>query len=195
MAFNLADYEEVKDRIPRFWKEHPQGSIRTTRLDSTPGEWVVHAALYRAGEPEPFATGLAHEVIGGKSVNQTSALENCETSAIGRALANGGFSSGKQRPSREEMGKVNRGQDASRGRETAPGGEVSPPTHTDSLDDCKRLVLATVQAAQPAWTASMVKATCKRLWDQALLSSLMPAEPANAAVIAGAILDLAAAEG
>ncbi len=192
MGFNLADYEEVKDRLPRFWKEHPAGGIRTTRLDSAPGEWVVHAALYRAGESEPFATGLAHEIAGQKGVNATSALENCETSAIGRALANGGFSSGKNRPSREEMGKVERGK-AAKPQESvqdAPGREIP-----ETLADCKRMVLAAVQAAQPAWTPTMVKDTCKRLWDAALLAGPTPPEPANAAVIAGAILDLAAAEG
>jgi hypothetical protein len=109
MGFDLSNYEEVKDRIPKFWKEHPKGSIRTSRLDSQPGEWVVLASLYREGESEPFATGLAHEIAALKGVNATSALENCETSAIGRALANGGYATGKQRPSREEMQKVERG--------------------------------------------------------------------------------------
>jgi hypothetical protein len=38
----------------------------------------------------PYSTGLAEETISGRGVNSTSALENCETSAIGRALANAG---------------------------------------------------------------------------------------------------------
>jgi len=54
------------------------------------------------------ATGFAFEVDGQGMANKTSALENCETSAIGRALANAGFS-GNKRTSREEMEKVARG--------------------------------------------------------------------------------------
>jgi hypothetical protein len=55
-----------------------------------------------------IGTGLAFEVDGGMGANQTAALENAETSAIGRALANCGFS-GNKRASREEMAKANRG--------------------------------------------------------------------------------------
>jgi hypothetical protein len=54
------------------------------------------------------ATGFAFEIDGTMGANKTSALENCETSAIGRALANAGFS-GNKRTSREEMEKVARG--------------------------------------------------------------------------------------
>lgn len=53
-----------------------------------------------------MATGWAREVDGEGLVNATSALENCETSAIGRALANAGYSTSKQRASREEMAKA-----------------------------------------------------------------------------------------
>ena len=55
----------------------------------------------------PKASGLAFEIDGGNGANQTSALENAETSAIGRALANAGYS-GNKRTSREEMNKVER---------------------------------------------------------------------------------------
>jgi hypothetical protein len=49
------------------------------------------------------ATGLASESISDRGVNSTSALENCETSAIGRALANAGYAAKGKRASREEM--------------------------------------------------------------------------------------------
>lgn len=55
----------------------------------------------------PKATGLAFEIEGTAGANATAALENAETSAIGRALANAGYS-GNKRTSREEMAKVNR---------------------------------------------------------------------------------------
>jgi hypothetical protein len=56
------------------------------------------------------ATGYAEEVRGAGNVNRTSHVENCETSAVGRALANAGYAGSdvNKRPSREEMGKVQR---------------------------------------------------------------------------------------
>jgi hypothetical protein len=61
-------------------------------------------------EGEIIATGWAEEIRGQGNVNKTSHLENCETGAVGRALANAGLSGSdfSKRPSREEMGKVQR---------------------------------------------------------------------------------------
>lgn len=111
--FNLADYETVETRIKKFLEENPDGRIITTNLttpaDRSVATWVVSAAVYlTAGDQAnglAKATGLAFEVDGGNGANQTSALENAETSAIGRALANAGYS-GNKRASREEMQKV-----------------------------------------------------------------------------------------
>lgn len=107
MSF-LDDYEPVETRLARFWGEHPGGRVSTELVRLDPGELVVFsAALYRElADETPFATGFAHEVPGEGNVNRTSALENCETSAIGRALANGGYAPKGQRPSREEMAKT-----------------------------------------------------------------------------------------
>lgn len=52
---------------------------------------VVMKAVIRTPTGRTVASGLASEVVGSSSVNKTSALENCETSAIGRALAFFGF--------------------------------------------------------------------------------------------------------
>lgn len=108
MGFNLDDYEPVEDRLDKFWKEHPNGRIRTALLTSPgAGEWIVYAEIWREITDEvPASTGLAHEVTGSTPVNRTSALENCETSALGRALANMGYAAKGKRASREEMAKV-----------------------------------------------------------------------------------------
>lgn len=109
--FNLEDYEEVKDRLPKFWAAHPGGRIYTdmVRFDEDSGVVVFKAALYRGDETTPFATGWARELKGDGFVNKTSHVENCETSAIGRALANGMLLDGsKPRPSREEMSKTSK---------------------------------------------------------------------------------------
>ena len=114
--FNLEDYETVEERIKRFYEANEDGRITTENLttdtDRATGTWIVKASVYlTAGDQAnnlPKATGLAFEVDGGQGANQTAALENGETSAIGRALANSGLS-GNKRSSREEMQKVERG--------------------------------------------------------------------------------------
>ena len=113
--FNLADYETVEDRLKRFYTDHPDGRILTEN-ETVPEYrsekiWVIKAIVFLSGEDVergcPKATGYAFEIDGTGMANQSSALENCETSAIGRALANAGYS-GNKRTSREEMEKVAR---------------------------------------------------------------------------------------
>jgi hypothetical protein len=105
--FNLDDYETVEERLVKFWKDYPDGRIFTKLLDFNGGRYIVHAHIYRTeADQHPWSTGLAEETIAGRGVNATSALENCETSAIGRALASAGYATKGKRPSREEMSKV-----------------------------------------------------------------------------------------
>jgi hypothetical protein len=105
--FNLEDYETVEERLAKFWKEHPDGRIETTMVESTLQRFIIKAAIYRTEvDAQAWTTGYAEETVSTRGVNSTSALENCETSAIGRALANAGYASKGKRPSREEMAKV-----------------------------------------------------------------------------------------
>ncbi len=105
--FNLDDYETVEERLVKYWKDHPDGQIHTKLLDSTASRFIVEASIYRTeADSRPWTTGLAEETVQGRGVNATSALENCETSAIGRALANAGYATKGKRASREEMSKV-----------------------------------------------------------------------------------------
>lgn len=105
--FNLDDYETVEERLVKFWKDHPDGQIHTQLLDYSAGRFIVQASIFRTeADSRPWTTGLAEETIQGRGVNATSALENCETSAIGRALANAGYATKGKRASREEMSKV-----------------------------------------------------------------------------------------
>ena len=108
--FNPQDYSTVDERLRLFWSENPNGRISTdpTHIEGEIGatRWVVRAEVYRdATQSEPTATGYAFEVDGTGMANQSSALENCETSAIGRALANAGYS-GDKRANRQEMMKA-----------------------------------------------------------------------------------------
>ena len=109
MRFNPDDYEDVATRLKRFKSDHPESRIITHALsDPNLKDWVViRAEVYLTFDAAaPSASGIAQEHPG-SGANQTSWWENCETSAIGRALANCGYS-GDKRPSREEMEKTER---------------------------------------------------------------------------------------
>jgi hypothetical protein len=96
--------------LAKFWNDYPPGRIETELVAHEGNRYIVAARLYRVDtDPQPFATGLAEETISDRGVNSTSALENAETSAIGRALANAGYAPKGKRASREEMAKVARG--------------------------------------------------------------------------------------
>jgi hypothetical protein len=105
--FNLADYEPVEVRLEKFIKDYPSFRIATELEVVEATRYIVKAYLFKdASDGVAWATGYAEETVSSRGVNQTSALENCETSAIGRALANAGYAPKGKRPSREEMSKV-----------------------------------------------------------------------------------------
>jgi len=105
--FNLADYEPVEVRLEKFIKDYPAFRIATELEVVEATRYIVKAYLFKdASDGVAWATGYAEETVTSRGVNQTSALENCETSAIGRALANAGYAPKGKRPSREEMSKV-----------------------------------------------------------------------------------------
>lgn len=109
---NLENYETVEERIRRFYGDNPAARITTelVSVDGEPGKsrWIVKAFVYRDAERErPDSTGYAFEIDGAGMTQKAAALETCETSAIGRALANLNYS-GNRRATREEMAKVQR---------------------------------------------------------------------------------------
>lgn len=126
--FNLEDYETVETRLARFHEDYPTARVTTEMVEYSDERVVFKAFLYKDYEDEkPTATGFAEETRGEGYINKTSHLENCETSAIGRALANAGYAPKGARPSREEMQKVANSQKAS--------GSGQPEKQTTSQGD------------------------------------------------------------
>ena len=136
--FDLSKYATVAERLQMLEEAYPDYRIETedysSDADRAKGVWRVRAQLFLDGEEQykrnPKATGHAFEVDGQPGANTTSALENAETSAVGRAfaLASARWSGNKDDAarslaSREEMEKVQRGRPA----------EVAPPVPEDFL--------------------------------------------------------------
>lgn len=113
MEIHGKEYTEVKDRIRQFLLKYPNGKI--TSEVSWRSE-NCHAVMFRAfvypewDKPDYFFTGFAYEERSKieSQVNSDAWVENCETSAIGRALANMDIGVNTARPSAEEMKKVNK---------------------------------------------------------------------------------------
>lgn len=138
--FDLSQYATVAERIALFWSQHPNGAIITTDLtteeDRQRGQWRIQAAVYfDINEQMPRGTGLAFEIDGTAGANMTAAMENAESSAIGRCLATAGYAASKNRASREEMMKVERNSTDS----NAPKITAKQVQNAATLEELKQL--------------------------------------------------------
>ena len=84
------DYAEVNQRIKAFRMVYPQGRILTEMLSNENGICIFRA-LVSDGKGNTLGTGTAYEKEDSSFINKTSYIENCETSAVGRALGMCGF--------------------------------------------------------------------------------------------------------
>ena len=107
------DYVEVNERIKAFWNLCPDGKIETEILTLQDGMCVIKASIYENKRDTEFrATGIAYEKEGSTFINKTSYIENCETSAVGRALGNAGIGIDTSVASFEEVANAIQQQDA-----------------------------------------------------------------------------------
>lgn len=112
------EYAQVNQRILAFWSLFPEGRIVTEKLRDDGQRCDIVARVYADRESvEPIATGHAYEVTQG-NVNRTSYVENCETSAVGRALGMLGIGATESLASAEEVqSAIQQQEDAPKNRQ------------------------------------------------------------------------------
>jgi len=139
--FNPDQYATVADRLEHFYSRFPEGRINTELVTREDGEITFKALVYRsAAETLPAATGWASEREGDSDITTVACLENTETSAVGRALANLGFTASSKRPSREEMEKAERVRRSLSFHDAKRRDTVNPHTAGEALDDVLHLL-------------------------------------------------------
>ena len=102
------EYAEVPQRIKAFRMVFPEGTITTELLSNENGVCVFRASVFADSDPTqfPLGTGHAYEKESSSFINKTSYIENCETSAVGRALGMAGFGIDTSVCSAEELGNA-----------------------------------------------------------------------------------------
>lgn len=130
--FNLDDYVTVNERLDQFRREHPDWGVETALKFE--GDAILARAVITDEFGRTISVGHAEEIRGASPVNRTSAVENAETSAVGRALAFAGYEVKRSIASREEMqkasgseaGETRAGERSSGGSRGSTPGENAP---------------------------------------------------------------------
>ena len=127
------DYAEVNQRIKAFRMLYPDGFITTEVLCDEDGKCVIRAecGFYENGSPFVLGSGTAYEKEGSTYINKTSYIENCETSAVGRALGMAGIGIDTSVASYEEVANAIKQQEVIEAIKCADCGR-------DITDDHKR---------------------------------------------------------
>ena len=130
------EYAEVNQRIKAFRMVYPTGTILTDMLSNENGVCVFKASVgYKDenGERHILGEGTAYEKEGSTFINQTSYIENCETSAVGRALGMAGFGIDTSIASYEEVKNAIANQEQVQEKTDAPDDRKATPKQIEFL--------------------------------------------------------------
>lgn len=157
----LKDYVEVNVRIERFYQKYPNGRINTNIQSLDNGVVIMRADVFReAADQVPAATGHAYEKEGSSYINRTSYIENCETSAVGRALAILGFEIKKSVASKEEVANAKHQQ-----QQSQPATPQVPLEHSSQHPSDAQLKMLNQKLAKCGYSKSDVPVICKVIGD------------------------------
>lgn len=140
------EYAEVNQRVKAFRSVFPEGTISTELLSLADGVAIFKATVIN-DVGSVLATGHAYEKEGSSFINKTSYIENCETSAIGRALAMCGFGIDTSIASYEEVANAKLNQD----KPTL----MTPAQKVELLKEMNRTKVSTEQVCELAKVGSI----------------------------------------
>ena len=129
---NGKEYVMVKDRVAAFRKICPNGSIETEIISNEDGAIIMKATV-KDGDTI-LSTGTAWEKESNGYINKTSYVENCETSAIGRALGFAGFGIDESMASAEEVANAIKNQN----KPEEPKKEEEPKISASMVESIKK---------------------------------------------------------
>ena len=152
------EYVQVNERIIHFREHHPELRLTTEILSSVNGVCIFKATVWD-GEVA-VSTGHAYEKEGSTFINKTSYIENCETSAVGRALGNLGIGIDTSIASAEEVGNAikQQGEPVNKPNPQPPTGFV-PPTDDQKTQFAEMLADA---GLKPAGGKNLTMADAKK---------------------------------
>ena len=164
------DYAEVNQRIKAFRQCYPEGFIRTQMLSNEDGVCVFRAEVgyYDSGIVSIIlGTGTAYEKETSSFINQTSYIENCETSAVGRALGMCGFGIDTSVASYEEVANAIKNQEPKEEPAKPVEKPVEPvePVYTEAQLNIERDLVELGMKAKVPVEAMLKQAGIKRLAD------------------------------
>tara|TARA_R110000824_G_scaffold41169_2_gene122726 strand:+ start:2974 stop:3561 length:588 start_codon:yes stop_codon:yes gene_type:complete len=152
MAFNIDDYIEVKDRVKQLKKDYPDSVIQTDVIELTDTRVTIKAFIYLDNEGKKPTTGHSYmNIPGTTSFTRGSELENAETSAVGRAIANLGYAIDKSIASRDEVQskQVEEGYEAPKSQRPPQQGQYLGNARTYSGSDTRPVSQAQVEKYIP----------------------------------------------
>lgn len=163
------DYVPVAERLEKFYERFPDGRVITNIIEHNleSGFVLMRAEVYRSpDDAQPAATGHAFEVRGESYVNKTSYIENCETGAVGRALALLGFEVKRGIASREELEKTARMTPDKAVRATSANPPATMPTPAPPAEVAERGVSLDAEILQSAGALGYDAAKVRKWIDQ-----------------------------
>lgn len=151
------EYIDVAQRVQGFWELYPEGRISTEMTADDGKRCVFKAEVYGAKDtPWPIATGHAYEVNNGRGVNATSYIENCETSAVGRALGMLGIGSTDSIASADEVSAAMQAQKAAR--------SAQKPAADDKAPSLQKAAFKRLEAACEAYEKAHPREGAEKGW-------------------------------